>query len=185
MKICVVNFSGRRDGNCHDIARFIEQSLAAEHEITLFEMCDLEVAPCGKCDYECFYEDKTCPYAYDDMAGIYNTICMSDLSCYILPNYIDYPNAYFFIFNERKQGFFGRRTHLSERYSRIAKKFVVVSNTEEDNFRQILGRHVAENGCGEFLFLAAKDFDKGGVRGGMMESEQAKAQLYKFIRGFC
>ena len=181
MNVCIINFSGRRNGNCHDIAKFIERQLMAEHEVTLFEMCDLDVAPCGRCDYECFYKDKTCPYNDDGMAGIYTAICSSDLTYYIVPNYIDYPNAYFFIFNERKQGFFGRRADLAARYMDTAKKFVVISNTGEDNFRQILGRHVSEGSSADFLFMATADFDKGGVRGGMMESEQAKTT----VRGFC
>ena len=181
MKICIVNFSGRRDGNCHDIAKFIEQTLSGEHETTLFEMCDMDVLPCGKCGYECFYKDKNCPYAGDDLAALYAAVCTSDLAYYIVPNYINYPNAYFFIFNERKQGFFGHNPDLSGRYSETAKKFIVVSNTEEDNFKQILGRHIPKGGPADFLFMATKDFDKGGVRGGMMESEQAKTK----VRGFC
>ena len=181
MKVCIVNFSGRRDGNCHDIAKFIEQTLSCQHEITLFEMCDMDVSPCGKCSYECFYKEKTCPYINDNLAALYTAICTSDLAYYIVPNYINYPNACFFIFNERKQGFFGHNTDLAKKYSETAKKFIVVSNTEEDNFRQILGRHVSEDSRGDFLFMATKDFDKGGVRGGMMESEEAKMK----VRGFC
>ena len=187
MKVCIVNFSGRRDGNCHDIAKLIEQSLIAKHEVTLFEMCNLDITPCGKCDYECFYADKTCPYIDDDICDIYMEICSSDLVYYIIPNYIDYPNAYFFIFNERKQGFFapGLYTDLLGTYMGVAKKVVVVSNTEQDNFKKILGSHMSEDKHAEFLFMAAKDFDKGGVRGGMMECGQAKAQLAAFIRGLC
>ncbi|MCL2573918.1 MAG: NAD(P)H-dependent oxidoreductase [Defluviitaleaceae bacterium] len=48
MKICIINFSGRGNGNCHDIARFIEEQHIGEHEVTLLEMCDLDISPCGK-----------------------------------------------------------------------------------------------------------------------------------------
>jgi len=177
MKICIVNFSGRRDGNCHDIAVFIEQTLAVAHKVTLFEMCNLNINPCGKCDYECFYKD-ICPYDNDDIVGIYNALCSSDLAYYIIPNYIDYPNAYFFMFSERKQGYFASRPG---QYLGIKKKFVVVSNTGEENFRQILSQHVLDSDNGDFLFMATKGFDKGSPRGGMMESEKAK----EVVRGFC
>jgi len=177
MKICIINFSGRRDGNCHDIAGFIKQSLEQNHDVTLFEICDLDVSPCGKCDYECLYKDKICPYAGDDISAIYDALCASNLTYFVLPNYIDYPNSYFFIFNERKQGYFAQKPGL---YLDIPKKFVVVSSTEQDNFKHILGRHNANSSDADFLFLAAKDFDKGGVKGGIMESEQAK----QLVRGF-
>jgi len=181
MKVCIINFSGRHNGNCHDVAKFIEQTLAPEHEVTLFEMCNLDISPCGKCDYECFYKEKLCPYADDDINRIFFALCTSDLAYYVLPNYIDYPNAYFFMFCERKQGFFAQKPDLLERYLPTAKKFVVVSSTEENNFRQILGKHVAKNSEVDFLFLSATNFDKGSARGGIMESEQAKTM----VRGFC
>ncbi|MCL2376679.1 MAG: NAD(P)H-dependent oxidoreductase [Defluviitaleaceae bacterium] len=181
MKICIINFSGRKGGNCHDVAKLVEQIEATEHEVTLLEMCDLDIEPCGKCGYECFSKDVICPYAGDAIACIYSAVCSSDLAYYIVPNYINYPNAYFFIFNERKQGFFAHKPDLLERYLRLRKKFVVISNTEEDNFREILGRHVLENGDVEYLFLATTSFDKGSARGGMMQCEQAK----DIVRGFC
>jgi len=181
MKICIINFSGRAGGNCYDVAKLIEQTVATEHDVTLFEMCHLDITPCGKCDYECFNTDTSCPYTKDDIAKIYSALCSSDLAYYIIPNYIDYPNAYFFIFNERKQGFFGYKPDLLEWYLKIPKKFVAISNTEEDNFKQILGRHVLENDDANFLFLATKDFNTGGVRGDMMQCEQAK----EMVRRFC
>ena len=73
------------------------------------------------------------PYIGDDAVAVYTAICASELTYYVVPNYIDYPNAYFFIFNERKQGFFGRNSNLIEQYLGVVKKFVIVSNTEQDN----------------------------------------------------
>ena len=181
MKICIINFSGRRDGNCHDIAEFIEQTLTVKHEIALFEICDLNITPCGKCDYECFYKDKICPYTDDDINRIFNALCAADLAYYILPNYINYPNAYFFMFCERKQGFFAQKRKLAGKYLSVEKRFIVVSNTEQDNFKKILSGHVSEDISAEFLFLATRDFDKGSPRGGIMESEQAKTMVRGFL----
>ena len=184
VKVCIVNFSGRKNGNCHDTAKFVEQALTPEHEVNLFEMCNLKIAPCGKCDYECFYRDKKCPYADDDAFSVYHAVCAADLVYYIVPNYIEYPNAYFFTFNERKQGFFapGTNINLIEAYINAAKKFIVVSNTEQDNFKQILNRHVAEGDDTNFLFMSTSHFDKGNARGGMMTSDRAKQQVGDFVK---
>jgi len=173
MNISIVNFSGRRNGNCHDISRFIEQILLAKHEVILFEMCNLEFSPCGKCDYECFDGEKICPYADDDIAGVYAAICIFDLVYCVVPNYIDYPNAYYFAFNERKQGFFAQYSDLLKRYLRVPKKFIVVSNTHQDNFRKILGQDI--------LFMSSQDFEVGGVLGGMMRSDKAREIIKGFI----
>jgi len=183
MRICIVNFSGRQDGNCNDITKFIERELSSKHKVTLFEMCDLNITPCGKCDYECFCVGKSCPCLDDDIYDIYMELCSSDLVYYVIPNYINYPNAYFFIFNERKQGFFAPNSYIDlfGAYMGVAKKFVIVSNTEQDNFKQILMQHVLKDSSVDFLFLATKDLDKGSVGGGITESEQAKMMVRGFV----
>ncbi|MCL2573917.1 MAG: hypothetical protein FWE34_05115 [Defluviitaleaceae bacterium] len=73
------------------------------------------------------------------MNKIFITLCRSDLAYYVLPNYIDYPNAYFFMFCERKQGFFGANRHLLDRYMPLKKRFVVVSNTDAGSIKRCLG----------------------------------------------
>lgn len=183
MKVCIINFSGRQNGNCHDVAKIIEQSLITEHEVTLYEMCDLNINPCGKCGYECFNENEYCPYADDDVKIIYSSIDLSDSVYYVIPNYSDYPNAYFYAYNERSQSIFSFQSpDLYERYLQTDKKFIVISNTEEENFKRAFKYHVPENREVNVLFLAAKTFDKGSVRGGLMESERARQIVVDFIK---
>ena len=181
MKVSIVNFSGRRNGNCHDIACFVVEMLANTYETMLFEMSDIDVNPCGKCNYECLDAPDDCPVD-DDIASIYTALCESDLIYFVVPNYINNPNAYFFILNERKQGIFGRKPDLLEHYLKIEKKFVVVSNTKSDSFQQIFKGHVKNKPLADdILFLATKDFEKGGIRGGLMENKQAQQLLGDFI----
>jgi len=183
VKKCIVNFSGRRKGNCYDIARLIEQLLMTDHEVTLLDMCDLTVNPCGKCGYECFRENKTCPFCNDSIAHIYQSIYSSDEAYYIVPNYSDYPNAFFFIFNERSQGIFTHQPpELYEQYLRVNKKFVVISSTEEDNFKHTFSYHIQENTEADILFLSAKIFDINAVKDKLMDVEQAKQMVVNFIR---
>jgi multimeric flavodoxin WrbA len=182
VKACIINFSARKNGNCHDIAKIIEQSLVNKYDVTLYEMCDLNVSPCGKCRYECFITDNTCPYSEDDIKNIYSSINSSNFAYFVVPNYSDYPNAYFYIFNERSQSVFTHQPpELYEQYLRVSKKFVVVSNTEEENFAQAFKYHLPENCEAEILFIASKLFDKSSVSSGLMESEQARQLVIDFI----
>jgi len=181
MKIAIINFSGRRGGNCHDIAEFISVK-HVQNNVTLLNMCDMDVNPCGKCGYECFSRDKTCPYAADDVAAIYAAVSSSDAAFYVVPNYSDYPCAYFFAFKERSQGIFTYQApELYEKYLRVSKKFVVVSNTGQDNFRHAFKQHVAADKEPDVLFLAPNDFVMRSVIGGVMSSDAAQRVVADFV----
>jgi len=183
MKISIINFSGRPNGNCHRIAKVIENTLPLDNEITLKEICHLSIMPCGNCNYSCFDEDSTCPYAGDDIFDIYHSICVSDLTFFIVPNYCDYPSSGFFIFNERSQSFFPKDSDdLFQQYLRVKKKFIVVSNTEKDNFRRVFQNHAEDNTNPNILFLSAKQFGKVSIQGDLMDSVQARYAVKEFIQ---
>jgi len=182
MDVSILSFSGRSDGNCHDIASVIEQTLLAEHRVTVIELSDTDVSPCRNCGYTCFYE-SVCPNINDDVAGIYDLICSSKLAFFIVPNYCDFPGALFFIFNERGQCFFRNDPDRLELYLSIEKKFIVVSNTEQENFRKVFKYHVQENSSPDILFLAAKEYSLISIEGGLMRSEQARQAVIDFVNG--
>jgi len=176
IKKCIVNFSGRYNGNCNDIAGYIKEVLDAD--VDIFDFYGVKATPCGNCNYECLDAADGC-LINDEIADVYAALISADAIYFVVPNYINYPCANFWIFNERKQGVFGRKHDLERHYLQIKKKFVVVSNTEKDNFRQIFKSHV--KGEPDILFLATRDFAKGGVRGGLMGDAQAQAILKEFI----
>jgi len=176
MNVAVVNFSGRMNGNCHDISREIKNALG-NCGVTIIDMGHMDIRPCGRCNYECLDAQNACPVK-DDIGGIYETLCAASLIFYVVPNYINYPCANFFVFNERKQGVFGRNAELLQKYLEIPKGFVVVSNTEKDNFRQIFKGHAASPP--DILFMATRDFDSN-VRGGMMKNANARKKLRGFL----
>jgi len=178
MKTTIINFSGRYIGNCYDIAEFIKATLD-EHDVEMFHMCDTMIKPCVDCNYECLDFADSCPID-DDADAVYTSLCNADTAYFILPNYTGWPNASFWAFNERKQGFFGLKPDLIDHYMRLDKKFVVISNTEKDNFRKVFSSHV--KGELDMFFLSTKDFDTGGVRGGMMGSHKAQTILKEFVK---
>lgn len=173
--IAILSFSGRKDGNCEQIAKHI-QSLTGGN---VFSFAELDVHPCGRCHYECFENGADCPHIGDDLRALYEAVIHSDRAIYILPNYCDYPNANFFAFNERSLCVFSKRQDLLDAYGSMPKKFIVISGGEEDNFRAALSQHAESP---EILFLRAKDYGKKSTAGDLMTAPEAIAKIESFVK---
>ena len=179
MKRCIVNFSSRKNGNCSNIAAIIKEEFYKD-EVDIYNLSSLTMIPCGKCKYECFHKNEDCPYYKDDCIKIYDAIINSDFTYFIVPNYCDYPCANFFIFNERSQCYFQGKPELLDKYENVMKKFIVVSNTNEDNFRRVFMYHTFMNP--DILFLSAKKYHKISIQGNMMDDECARKDLICFLQ---
>jgi hypothetical protein len=107
-------------------------------------------------------------------------IVHSDLTYFILPNYCDYPCANFFVFNERSQCYFQGRPELLEAYEKVPKRAVVVSNTNEENFRQAMAYHAYEKA--DILFLPAKQYGKESIKGDLLTSREAVSDIMAFVQ---
>jgi len=178
-KTTIINFSGRQNGNCQAISQLIA-SCCPTGEVQVHSFADLEPHPCGKCQYECFARDKGCPYLADGIYQLYEQITSSDLAYFVVPNHCDYPNANFFLFNERSQCYFQHKPALLERYLAVPKKFVVVSNTGRENFVQAFRYQVQEEQEPEILFLSAKAYHRVSIAGDLMTSEEARRDVVAF-----
>lgn len=178
MKVCIVSFSGRSGGNCSRIAEGIRQK---KGDATVYDFSALSITPCGRCRYECFQQREKCPHFDDPEFTICEAIAHSDLAYFIVPNYCDYPCANFFIFNERSQCYFQNREDLLNQYLAVRKKFIVVSNTEQNNFTTAFCQHIPETSAPDVLFLSAKQFGKISIHGDLMDSENAKEMIFRFI----
>lgn len=182
MKITIVNFSGRKNGNCQAISKVIADN-HPEDEISVFDFCDITLDPCGKCGYDCFAPEKQCPYQSDGVYNMYDKITFSDLTYFILPNYCDYPNANYFIFNERSQCYFQHHEQLLDRYLSVKKRFIVVSNTQTQNFITAMSYQIPEGESPDILFLPAKKYHKISIEGDLMTSPEAQNAVEAFCRG--
>ncbi len=180
MKIAILSFSGRSNGNCSKIGEQAAKAFQG-NDVAVFRFSDFTVTPCGRCQNECFTQRERCPYSGDKIRSIYEAVTQSDLAIFIVPNYCDYPNANFFIFNERSQCFFQGRPDLLEAYENVRKKFIVVSNTGTENFTAAF--RYQTSGEPEILFLSAKAYGKISLAGDLMESEAAKQAVWEFLAG--
>ena len=175
MKSLVINFSGRNNGNCANVSKVIQKEL---ENVSVINFSDVNIFSCSNCDYECF-KNENCPYIIDDLFDIYNQIVSSDFVYYVVPNYCGYPCANFFIFNERSCCYFKRDRELLNKYLSVNKKFIIISNSNQDSFKEICKYQV--NNEPDILFLSTRKYNQNSIEGILMENEDAKYELISFI----
>lgn len=180
MSACIISFSGRGGGSCSAIAQVLLKALSGRGTVKYHDLSALSVTPCGRCGYECFQARERCPYFDDPIFALYDAIVHSSTAYFIVPNYCDYPCANFFIFNERSQCYFQGRPELLDQYGAVRKKFIVVSNTGQDNFTAAFRYHTGD-APPDVLFLSARRFGKVSIHGDLMDSPEAQDAVLHFI----
>ena len=176
--ILLIRFSFRESGNCKAIADKINEFYSGEH-IVRYTVDTNSVPACSNCDYECLTPDKFCPKHDDAHTKIMDAICNADLVYFIVPNYCGYPCANYFAFNERSVGYFNKDQVLLDKYMAVPKRFIIVSNSESENFVGAMQQQV--NGEPEILYLKSAKYGKRSIVGDLMESEATEADLKAFL----
>lgn len=182
MKRLIINFSGRRNGNCENVGNVIRDTFNFD-DIEIINFHSLNIKPCTNCGYECFNNKEKCPYYNDDIKNLYNKILESDFVYYILPNYCGYPCANFFIYNERSVCVFSKDRDLLNKYLQKPKKFIVVSSSNQENFKNILQYQTTI--APDIFFLNAREFNQKSTDGKLMDNEEAKNKLIQFLSYMC
>ena len=178
MKRLVINFSGRNNGNCENVAKVIQDMFQME-EVEIINFNQLNITPCTNCNYECFDNKENCPYYKDDIKELYKKILENDFIYFVIPNYCGYPNANFFIFNERSVCVFSKYRELLDIYLQKSKKFIVISSSNQENFKNILQYQTTM--APDILFLNSREFNQKSTDGKLMENEEAKNKLIQFL----
>lgn len=178
MKRLVVNFSGRRNGNCENVSKVIQEMFNMD-EVEIISFNNINIQPCTNCDYECFDNKENCPYYNDEIKNIYHKILESDFVYYIIPNYCGYPCANFFIFNERSVCVFSKEKELLDKYLQKSKKFIVISSSNQDNFKNVLQYQTIM--APDILFLNAREYNQRSIEGKLMDNEDAKNKVIQFL----
>ena len=176
--IVILQFSSRNNGNCTGIASYIGKHYVNEN-VFIFVVDNKTVEACNNCNYECLTPEKRCPTINEKQTALMDAICNADIAYFIIPNYCGYPCANYFVFNERSVGYFNMDRALQQKYMRVPKRFVIVSNTESINFVNAVKHQVAD--MPEILYLKTSKYGKRSIAGDLMESDDAKADIYKFL----
>lgn len=158
MKVSIVSFSSHANGNCESIAKFIQKHLNCEVDVLL--LSQLDIHGCGKCQYECFDENKQCPYYNDALLDIYRHVANSDFCFMLIPNYSGVPCANYFKFRERSQCVWQipfNDDFLWQTYAKVDKHFFVIANTDKEVFAPLLKNEV-ENEV-KITFISSNDIE--------------------------
>lgn len=173
--VVILNFSPRIDGNCGKISDFLFDF----HNRTNVSAYHIDFTPCRGCNYECLTPGAVCPLVDQQQKEVMQAACDADLVYFIVPNFCGYPCTNYFAFNERKVGFFNGDRALTQKYMSIEKKFIVVSNTEGDNFRNALQQQTSAEP--EILYLKTGKYKKRSTAGDILDSQEAVADLTAFL----
>lgn len=175
--VVILSFSGRKGGNCTAINDYIKY-IYKQTNVRSFVIENKVFPPCGECNYECLKENTECPQLTDHQRRIMDSVIESDLVYFVVPNYCGYPCSNYFAFNERSVGYFNMSRSLMEKYMTIQKRFIIVSNSEE-NFTEAMQQQV--NDRPDILFLKTSKYQKQSIAGDLLTSEAAKADLWAFL----
>ena len=176
MSVCIISFSSRKNGNCTQLSEFV-CSIYPDSE--RYGFSDFKINACGDCSYQCFVSGNDCPFVDDKEKEILNAITNSELTVFIVPNYCDYPCSNYFVFNERSLCYFQNNDELLNAYLNVPKKFIVVSNTNTDNFKTAFAYQT--NVEPEILFLSSKKYGKNSVDGNLLSSNEAVEELKRYL----
>lgn len=179
--IVLIRFSSREFGNCATVAGEISK-FYSRHTIRNFLVNGESVQPCNSCDYECLHPQKVCPNVSDGQKEIMDAICNADLAYFIVPNYCGYPCANYFAFNEKTVGYFNLNRELMKKYMNVPKRFVIISNTEGQNFTNAMQQQAA--GELDIMYLKSSKYGKKSTAGDILDSDAAKADLEAFLKAY-
>ena len=177
--IALIRFSSREDGNCASIEAQITEHYTTQ-SVHSYTVDSNNVHPCNNCDYECLQPNKLCPNLSAAYKELMNAVCNAGLIYFIVPNYCGYPCANYFAFNERSVGYFNLDRALMEKYMSIPKRFIVISNTEGQNFENAMQQQQT-NDKPDILYLKSSKYSKRSIAGDMLESDAAKTDLAAFL----
>lgn len=123
----IISFSGRENGNCDSIARY----LAADGE-QIIHFRELNAHPCSDCGYECFH--GPCKYRGDGVYELYAGMLDCDKVILIVPMYCGNPSSLYFAFHERCQDYFMHNDTWDETVRRLYIIGVYGADAETPDF---------------------------------------------------
>lgn len=170
----IISFSGRRGGNCDQIAEFI----ASDGDKTVY-FRDLDIHPCSGCDYECFSGE--CKYKADDIYGLYNEMCGYEKVILIVPMYCGNPSSLYFIFNERCQDYFMHNDTYEVIIKQLYSIGVYGSAEETPDFLPRLEKWFNGSGYQNRVLGIERHLHGQKINDNVLDVPQVRAQIKEFL----
>lgn len=176
--VTILNFSPRTGGNCGKISNYISKQYKRT-DVRSYHITAENISGCHDCNYECLKPGALCPSITEYQKEIMDRICISDLVYYIVPNFCGHPCANYYAFNERSVGYFNGDRERLEQYMSSNKRFIIVSNTENETFKTAMYQQT--KGEPEMLFMKTGKYQKKSIAGDILNSDDAVADLRSFL----
>lgn len=112
----ILSFSGRKNGNCDRIAKYISSG-----DDRILYMREISLQPCADCDYECMSD--RCKYHSDGIYSLFEQFSIADKIFFIVPMYCGNPSSLYFILNERSQDYFMQN---ETEYENMVEKLYII-----------------------------------------------------------
>lgn len=139
MKIKILIFSAREKGNSYKIANIISSNFINQGKnnvVNITYVPSILKGNCSNCSLECLQTPACCKNKLD-LNDLYSSIVNSDLVIYLIPNYCGLPNSNFVSFYEKENIFFKQDKSNYEKYLNVRKKFIFLTNSNINLFKQI------------------------------------------------
>ncbi|MBQ9988001.1 MAG: NAD(P)H-dependent oxidoreductase [Erysipelotrichales bacterium] len=171
----LVSFSGRENGNCDQIARFLCEE---DDRVACFRK--LAIHGCYGCEYECFFD--VCKYHRDDVHSLYKIMMDCEKVVLIVPMYCGNPSSLYFLFNERSQDFFMTHEELYDAF--LAKLYIIgVYGSEEEypDFLPCLSKwFVGTRYTDHVLGIERHKYDMG-LRDSVLDIQEIRDEILEFV----
>ncbi|WP_445486813.1 flavodoxin family protein [Niallia sp. 03133] len=182
MKILGLAFSSRKAGNSSKMLYYCLSKLKHNmHETELIHVHDLDMNPCGKCNYECCKKED-CPI-HDDLPALFAKCLDADLLLFALPTYCGHLPSTYFMFSERSQALLANETIYEEG---ILKKvnFIFIGNIiagADMSSHEALYSFAGKSFFPETILISSRDYNRKPINGDLIELEQVQDKLERFV----
>lgn len=178
MKVSVINYSSRKNGNGYHIAEYIKEIVLRENkEFDLIDFSCFSANACGKCNYECF--DNCCVYKDDEIYSAYRKILKTNMVISVIPIYGGLPCSNYFVFNERAQGAF--KDEEFEQLEEIRNKYIIIGNTGVEITKKIVYENDDHAKDEDFLVISSNEIGERSIKGNLMDFERYREKISKFV----
>lgn len=181
MKLLLVSFSLRENGNCNRFLYYINEVLSrSDHTVESIRLTDHPIEGCGQCAYECFAQGSC--IKHDTVSDLYDQCMSADKIIFILPVYRGHPASTYFQFTERGEGFFRLDTERDESYRKKVNLIVIGNITAggETAMREAMSDFSDDEYSPQSLLLSSIEYGRRSINGDLIEDSRVRDKLEKF-----
>lgn len=175
MKILLISFSSRDEGNCSRILKHCsklsnDRGMVAE----VLKIYDMNIEECGGCDYYCF-KNGAC-LKEDDLLEVYEKCFKADKIIFAIPTFSGNLSSLYFKFWERGQSIFKDNSEYEDKFLKKINIIVIgnLSSGGDMAVHEALYSFNNRSFYPEVLLLSSREYCTSSIRGDMIDIPNVK-----------